>query len=164
MASKIYVHSEAEKLFRGTGAGDVLWTPQNEATAKGRLSSQLDLGDPASAARAYRYGWSITTKLGAAGAVGNYIRLYLVTSNGTIADGNMGTTDAELTSEAPLANTLLIGSLAVDAVNTILNASGVVELYRRYVQIAAWNASGQTLTNTVTDHLFYLWPIPFEGQ
>lgn len=159
---KIYESPGTAVTFRGTG-GTVTFTPQNEGTGKGRISSAWDRGAGALPAR---YKWRMRTRWAATAAAGDALRVYLVTSDGANPDGTLSATDAELTSEASLAyNCRFLGAVFSVAADQVEVSSGVCEIHDRYVQVAAFNGSStKALTNTETDHIFTLIPIPDDIQ
>lgn len=159
---KIYETPGAAATFRGSG-GTTTFTPQNEATSKGRISSPWDRGAGAEPAR---YKWRMRTRWAATPTSGDVLRLYLVTSDGTNPDGSLSAADAELTSETPLLNNCqFIGAVVAAGVDQIEVSSGVCLIHDRYVQAAVWNASGaKALTNTEADHVLTLIPIPDDIQ
>ena len=106
------------------------------------------------------------TRWAATAANGDTLRIYLVTSDGTNADGTLSAGDAELTSETPLLNNCqFIGAVASASVNQVEVSSGVCLIHDRYVQVAVWNGSStKALTNSETDHILSLVPIPDDIQ
>jgi hypothetical protein len=159
---KIYEAPGTPITFRGSG-GTVPMTPQNEAAAKGRISNSWDRGAGAQPAR---YKWRMRTRWVATASSADSLRVYLVTSDGANPDGTLSATDAELTSETPLANNCqFLGAVMSAGVSQVEVSSGVCSIHDRYVQIAVWNAStSKALTNTETDHIFTLIPIPDDIQ
>ena len=111
MPNKIYVAPETTLTFRNTGSTGANITLTSLGAGAGRQSAQVDLG---SASRARLYGWRFWMKFATAPAVGETIRLYLKTSDGTHLDNDDGTTDAAVSAEDKLRNLKYIGSLIVD--------------------------------------------------
>jgi hypothetical protein len=99
-------------------------------------------------------------------ASGDALRIYLVTSDGTNPDGTLSAVDAELTSEMPLSNNChFLGAVVSAGTNQIEVSSGVCMIHECYLQIAVWNDSAtKALTNTETDHVLTLVPIPDDIQ
>ena len=153
--------------FRGTGGGDVLWTPQNEALGKGRISAVWDRG---AGAHPLRYLWRMRTRWVATAAAGDMMRLYLIQASAAAdpsqTDGGFTFGDAELSSEVALyQQTQYLGLVISSGVSQVESSSGGCEIYERYVGIAMWNGSGtKALTNTVTDHIFTLTELPDEVE
>jgi hypothetical protein len=159
---KIYETPGSIVTFRGSG-GTIALTPQNEGVGKGRISNAWDRGAGAQPAR---YKWRMRTRWAVTANSGDTLRIYLVTSDGTNPDGTLSASDAELTSEAPLLNNCqFIGSVASAGVSQVEVSSGVCLIHDRYVQAAVWNGSvTKALTNTETDHILTLIPIPDDIQ
>jgi hypothetical protein len=162
MANKIYLAPETTITFKSSG-GTVMFTPTSVADAAGRLSARHDLG---SASRSRRYEWRAKTKLSAAATVGRVIEIYLATSDGTIADGNQGASDAAFSAGDERRNLKFIGVIEVDKNDStrVFHASGVCEIDARYVSVVWWNDTGQSLSGTASDHEFILTPVPDEVQ
>lgn len=152
-------------VFRGTGGGDILWTPQSIATGSGRISNVWDRG---AGNLPVRYKWRCSTRWVATPAAYDALRLYLIGSSAaadpTVTDGNITFGDAGLASEDVLvANCLCFGSVVVDATpaDVLYVSSGIVLLYDRYIGIAGWNGSAtKALTGTVGDHILSFTPMP----
>jgi hypothetical protein len=159
---KIYETPGTTTTFRGSG-GTIAFTPQNEAAAKGRISNSWDRGAGSQPAR---YKWRMKTRWAATAASGETLRIYLVTSDGTNPDGTLSANDAELSSETPLlGNCQFIGAVVSCGVSQVETSSGVCLIHDRYVQVAVWNGSAtKALTNTETDHILTLIPIPDDIQ
>ena len=102
----------------------------------------------------------------ATAASGDALRIYLVTSDGTNADGTLSSTDAELTRETPLLNNCqFIGAVISAGVSQVEVSSGVCLIHDRYIQVAVWNGSAtKALSNTEVDHVFTLVPTPDDIQ
>ena len=159
---KIYETPGSTVTFRGSG-GTITLAPQNEAAFRGRVSNQWNRGAGSQPAR---YKWRMKTRWAATPASGDTLRIYLVTSDGTNPDGTISSSDAELTSETPLANNCqFIGAVVSAGVDQVEVSSGVCLIHDRYVQVAVWNgASAKALSNTEADHVFTLTPIPDDIQ
>lgn len=162
MANKIYANPETAIAFASSG-GDVVFTPTSVANGAGRISAQWDRG---AGSKPVRYKWRAKTKAAAALTAGAILGIYLSTSNGTVQDGNLGTVDAALSDINKLNNLQSVGGIVADStVNGELQyASGIIEIYDRYVSVVWWNALGQALSGTAGDHTFTLTPIPDEIQ
>ena len=162
MANKVYVNPETAITFKASG-GDVVFTNTSVANAAGRISAQWDRG---SGAKPARYVWRAHTKAGAALAVGNALEIYFATSDGTDVDGNQGTSDAAFSAADKRRNLQFVGLVVADSTSNgeVQIASGVVEIYTRYVSVVWWNGLGQTLSSTAGDHTFTLTPVPDEIQ
>lgn len=162
MANKVYIAPETAITFKETG-GTEPFTPKNITGPNGRISDQYDLG---SGSHAYLFEWRMKTKFTATQTGGtSLIEVYLATSDGTIIDGNLSTTDASLTDVDNLLNLHYLDTLVSDeATGTpTFNKSGRCEILARYVSIVWWILTGST-TNTAGDHEFILTPVPPELQ
>jgi hypothetical protein len=159
---KIYETPGSVVTVRGSG-GTLAMTPQNEAASKGRISTQCDRGAGSQPAR---YKWRMKTRWAATPTSGDTLRIYLVTSDGASPDGTLAASDAELSSETPLLNNCqFIGAVVSAGVSQVEVSSGVCMIHDRYVQVAVWNgAATKALTNTESDHVFTLIPIPDDVQ
>ena len=166
MANLIYVHPQSALTFLASG-GTVLFTPTSTADQNGRVSQQLDRG---ASARAAWYEWRAWTKAASAPTAGLSIGVFLSTSDGTIQDGNLGTSDANITNTSSLAankrqNLRQIGNMFADGDASIaFNASGFVYVPSRYISVYWFNSLGVALSPTATDHGFSLTPVPDELQ
>jgi hypothetical protein len=161
-ANKIKINPETPITFKESG-GTVTFTPKNTATAAGRISARHDLG---AAARASLYEWRARTKVQAAPTVGNVLEIYLATSDGTVADGNQGTSDAAFSAADKRRNLHYVGQVVMDKndATEVFQASGFLTIVARYVSVVWWNGTGQSLTNVAGDHEFILTPVPDEVQ
>ena len=150
-------------LFAASGLGDILWTPQATAVAHGRLSNCWDRGV---GPLPIRHRWMACCRWAATPAANDRWSLYLVTGNSPdsvgMIDAAFSPGDADLSSENELtANALGIGTVLATAVDKLFVASGLVELYSRFVTIAGWNGSAtKALTNTAADFYLRLDPLP----
>lgn len=162
MATKVYGARETAIVFKSSG-GDAAFTPTSLANAAGRVSAQYDRG---ATSKPTIYIWRARTKLNVSPTVGAILSVYLATSDGTDADGELGTTDAALPAADRRRNLTLIGVIQADEASTTrsMNASGLVEIRERYVQVVWYNEFGQALSGTAGDHQVTLTPAPDELQ
>lgn len=161
MPQKLYSRREDAVRFEASG-GNVVLTLTSLANGAGRVSAQYDRGVGGAADR---FIWRFKTTLAVAAALGAVLTIYLVTSDGTDADGNLGTTDAALPALDRRRNLVPIGSVIADAASTgPFKASGVVEILERFVQVVVVNEMGQALSASAGDHAFVLTPVPPEVQ
>lgn len=165
MVAKVYVNPETSKVFSPATAtaNDVTFECDGLSNGAGRQSAQLDLG---SAARSRRYAWRAFVQAQATPTVGDVLRVYLKTSDGTHPDNDDGTGDAAVSAEDKLRNLQFIGVIECDeaAANIEFVAQGEVEINARYVQIVFWNELGATLTTDVDENGLILTPVPDESQ
>lgn len=161
----------AVKIMQGVG---IQWTPTGAnafnvkqlANNAGRIGTQVDLG---AASRPAAYRWRAKAKSGSVGnnpTLAGVIEIYLSTSDGATQDGNLGTTDAALSSADKRANLQRLGVIVVDKADYAesFQASGDVVITSRYVSPVLYNATGQAFSNTDADHLFQLTPLLDEIQ
>lgn len=161
--SKQYVNPEASKSFKASG-GDKVLTLTSLANGAGRYSDQLDRG---SGAHAADYRVEVCVKAAAGLTVGASFEVYIATAetSNTLIDGNLGTTDGALVTDKRR-NLRPVGQISADSTSSgeLQVASFPVRIESRYVTIAVWNALGQALTGTASDHYINLVPMPPENQ
>lgn len=162
MANKIYVHEEASVDFLASG-GDVSFSPTTLASGEGHQSAHHDL---TTSARARVYAWRAWCEFNTSPVVGQTVRVYLKTGDGTNFDNDEVATDHGFTAEDKLRNLHFIGSIVVDEISTTVAmvSSGVVDLSQRYVAVVFWNGTDDALSSTAADQGFSLTPVPDEVQ
>lgn len=164
MANLIYHAPGTPITFKSSG-GDVTFTPTSVANAAGRISAQWNRG---AGSMPGLYRWEAITKAGAALAVGAVLEIYLATAHVSSSqiDGNQSTSDAAFSAADKRRNLQVVGSIVADSTSNgeIQTASGWVLITARYVSVVWWNALGQTLSGTASDHSFTLTPYPLEIQ
>lgn len=164
MTSKLYVldESSADVEFLASG-GAVAFTLTSLGATAGRQSAQHDFG---TSARPLIFEWRAWVKFATTPVVGEEIRFYLKTSDGTHLDNDDGTGDAAVSSEDKLKNLHFLGSIIVDEASSTpeFSASGITAIYSRYIHIVAWNATADALSSTAVDHGFKLHPVTPQGQ
>ena len=163
MANKVYVNPETALLFADAAqTEDATLTLSALASGAGRYSARFDRG---AGARAALYEWLLNFSLTGTNVVAAQVEVYVVRSDGTYADGALGTADAALVTGKR--NNLLFAGLAiVDQVttNTVMSARGYVWLPTRYFSMAVWNATTLPFQTTTTLHQLYMTPVPDEIQ
>lgn len=161
MANLIYVLQGTTITWRASGGTNV-FTPTSLATVAGRQGAYHDLG---TSARALRYAWRAFLKPGATRVVGQDIRIYLTTSDGTHYDNDDGTGDIALSSSDKLRNVAQIGTITIDENAAVeMVASGFVEIPHRWCAPIFYNASANSLSATAADFGFDLTPMPDQIQ
>jgi hypothetical protein len=102
---------------------------------------------------------------GVASVVGQVINVYIFTSDGTNADGTVGTADAALTTNQAL-NAFLILPVVVNTTSTSvkITQSYVVEIPSRYVSVGVMNSTTGLLRAAANVCTISLTPIPDEIQ
>jgi hypothetical protein len=163
--SKAYLAAPETAITFDAAGTTVVFTQTSLATQTGRQSAQHDFGD---AARAYKYRWRAKVQFATAPVVGEAVDFYYKSAltASTVLDNDDGTGDADLSAEDKLKNLHYIGSIIVDeAVQDIeMVASGVIDIYERFIHIVCWNDTADALTATSTEHSFILTPISIQGQ
>jgi hypothetical protein len=163
VANKVYQARETGLNFRPSGAGGsgVNFALNGLGVGAGVISDRQDFGT-ASRSRVFEWRAALT---GNSTVVGEKVELYLVTSDGTNADGGLPSSAGAVTDVNRLRNLMHLGTVEVDQTGTgkLLVASGVVELYARYGQLLAWNGTSDALDSGNT-HSVMLTPVPDEIQ
>lgn len=133
------------------------------ASGAGKYSDRADLGAGAHAAQ---FAWSCQFSLTGTNVPGSYIEIYISWSDGTNADGALGTTKSTLTSADKRRNLKRIGTLVIDqaTTNVVMNASGQAFVPTRYFTLAYWNATGLPFQTSTTLHRCQFTPIPWQMQ
>lgn len=157
MARNIYYTPGTVVTFKASG-GDVTFTPTSLASGAGRISAQWDRG---SGSQPFLYVWRAATKAAAALALGAQLNIYFATGDGSVVDGNLGTSDAAVSSSGKLNNLWYVGSISADTTSVESQyASGICEIRARYVSLIWFSSLGQALSGTAGDHWFSLTPVP----
>lgn len=162
MPNKIYVNQESPVTWTDTG-GDYTLDLGGLAAGSVRVGARGDLG---SAARAKEYTWRfVCDGFDTAPVVGESIKIYLSTSDGTNEDGDVGTADAA-GSTAQLPNLHFLGEAVVQTTTAgdNIQCSGTVWLLDRYVSPVIHNDTADALLSTSDAHKFILTPSPSEVQ
>ncbi len=161
MANLIYTVFETAITFQDSGGSAVI-TLQNLAAATGRVSARYDRG---AGNIATRYIWRAVFDKGVAGVVGQVINAYIFTSDGTNADGTVGTADAALTANQAL-NAFDVLPVVVYTTSTSvkITRSKVVEIPTRYFSVGVMNSTTGLLRNSANVCTISLTPIPDEIQ
>jgi hypothetical protein len=163
MANKILTAIGTVVKWQDSGA-DLVMTLASLANGAGRVGAQKDWG---AGSIEGKYKVRVRFRSNATPTVGNVIRVYLSTAQDTtFQDGDLGTADAAVSSEALLANCVFVGSVEVDEASTSKDfiATFIVELRSRYVAPVIWNASGQALHATASNNAVEMWPLADEIQ
>ena len=162
MANKVYGAIETAKVFRDSG-GDVTIALINLGFGAGRLSARVDRG---AGSLPHLHDLRATNQWETAPIVDETADYFLFQSDGTDADGAVGTADAVLTS-AQKKNGIFIGSVKAQTTGTATDftASFRFMITTRYYSIGVWNSSaGDNLENTANANHFSVTPIPPEIQ
>ncbi len=161
MANKIYQHDESAIIWLSSG-GTEAFTPTSLASAAGRQGAHHDFG---TSARPRLFVWRAWIKPGGTRVVGEGIRIYLKTSDGTRHDNDDGTGDIAVSAADKLRNLRQLGAIQIDENAAVeMVASGIVEIGARYAAPVFWNGTANALSSTAADFGFSLTPIPDEVQ
>jgi hypothetical protein len=162
MANKVYVAQEAAITFQDSGGSAVI-TLNNLAAATGRVSARYDRG---AGSIATRYLMKCVFDKGVAGVVGQIINVYVFTSDGTDADGTVGTSDAALTANQALNCFERPYPVVVNTTSTSvkITQSYIVEIPTRYFSIGVMNSTTGLLRASANVCTISLTPIPDEIQ
>lgn len=164
-ASKQYTTPETPIKFADSAqTPQAVFTLSALASGTGRVSDRYDRGAGAHAAL---YEWRCTISLTGTNAVDATIEWYLATSDGTNADGQLGTTDATIATGSSKRNNLkVLGLTVVDqtTTNTSMTASGWTYIPSRYIAFVVWNGTTLPFQTSTTAHTCTLTPVPMESQ
>lgn len=163
MPNLIYTKRETPIVFRDSG-GDAVITLQNLGFGAGRVSARYDRG---AGSKPKLYTVTGIFQYETAPQLGEAVEVYLFQSDGTYVDGNIGTTDAALTSDKRR-NGLPILFVVADTTATgtnIIRRAVNVEIVDQYFSVGVWNAStGDNLRNVANTSLLIFTPQPDEVQ
>jgi hypothetical protein len=161
MPTKFYTAQETAITFQDSGGSAVI-TLLNLAAATGRVSARYDRG---AGSIATRYLLRAKFEKGVASVVGQAIAVYIFTSDGTNADGTVGTADAVLTAnQAQNAYLMLPVIVSTASTNTAITQSFEIEIPTRYFSVGVMNSTTGLLRNTSNSCVISLTPIPPESQ
>lgn len=161
MPNKLYVAPETALTAKDSG-GDITITLQNLAAGAGRISARYDRG---AGSKPRLYKWRGNFPFETAPVVGEYVAVLIAESDGTTADGNIGTADAALTA-GQLLNIPEVGIVKVQTtdVDTVFSKSGYCLISERYFSVGAWNYTADNLQNDANAASIVLTPVPDEVQ
>ena len=163
MANLVYSAIEAALLFADSAqVEDATLTLSALASGAGRYSARFDRG---TGSHANLYKWLLNFSLTGTNIVGATVEIYWGESDGTYADGGLGTTDAALATDKRK-NLHLAGLAIVDqtTTNTVMTASGYLWTTSRYITMAVWNATTLAFQTSTSLHQLFLIPVPDEIQ
>jgi hypothetical protein len=161
MANKILQKDETPITWKSSG-GTETFTPTTLGASAGRQGAHHDFG---TSARSRLFAWRAYIKPGGTRAVGEGVRVYLKTSDGTHHDNDDGTGDIALSSSDKLRNLRQPGSIVIDENAAVeMVGSGIIEIGARYAAPVFFNGTANALSSTATDFGFELTPIPDEIQ
>ena len=161
MANKVYTAFETAITWRDTGGTELL-TATSLGAAAGRQGALHDFG---TTSRSRRGRWRAYLKPGATRVVGEVIRVYWKTGDGTHYDNDDGTGDIAVSAEDKLRNVAQIGAIIIDENAAVdMSAGGEFEFSDRYGGPILWNATANALSATAADFGFDWQPVPDEIQ
>lgn len=132
------------------------------AAGIGRISERADKG---TGAQPSWFAWRATMQIDTTGVAGEFVRVYLSTSDGTRPDGEVGAADAALT-EDQASHCQLLGHVALNPVDATSNltTSGICHIPTRYFSIGVFAPDTDALEATANVSHVTLTPIPDEIQ
>ena len=162
MPTKIYRAVETSITFRDS-AGDVVISLNGLANAAGRVSARYDRG---AGSKPKLHEVKAVIQVNATVVAGVAVEIYLFQSDGTYADGTVGTADAAFLTDKRR-NGLLIGAVIADQTAATVDMIATfqdVPISSRYYSVGAWNASGVALQATANACRIIVTPMPDEVQ
>ncbi len=161
-ANKVYVARETALEFKESG-GDAVLTLNNLAAGASALSARHDLG---AGSTAQDYEVRAVIEFETAPVVGEQVIVYISSSDGTSADGNVGTTSATLADNNQLVNMIFgpVVSVGTITADTQMIASAPVRISTRYFSVAVHNDTADNLQATNNLSWIQITPIPPEVQ
>jgi len=136
---------------------------QNLASLTGVYGARHDKG---AGAQPGQWMWACSFTLTGTNVGGAQIEIYVSWSDGTYADGALGTTNGTLASADKRRDLKLVGTVIVDqtATNTTMTASGMAWIPTRYFSPAVWNGTTLPTQNVVNTSSCAFTPVPPEQQ
>lgn len=161
MTQLVYRDRETVITWRDTG-GTLAMTLNNLGAGAGRQGAVRDFGDPVSRI----YHWVAFIEFETAPVIGEVVRIYSKTGDGTNFDNDDGTGDIAVSAEDKLRNLTLLGVIEVDqaTANIQMGASGVIEISADQFMPIFWNATADNLEATNNVSGFELTPVPPQLQ
>jgi len=163
--SKNYHLEETQIKFNGEAGADVAFSMEGVTDGAGRVSAQKDLG---ASAKSRRYKWYAEYLGQATPTQYESVDFYMAVAPGfdaTMIPGDVGNADAALGDLDQILNLDFIGSVVQEEADTTkMVGCGEIEISGRYVSIVGVNNCGATINATDSNFLFFLVPIPSQGQ
>lgn len=160
--NKIYITPGTAVTFCESG-GDVTFTLNDTVDlANGQVSNQWDRGAGSVPAR---YLWEAYIKWVATPALNDIVRIYLYAAQSSSSAVDLAA-DGDVTPETKFNNFTCIGQVVCSvAADQVFYASGVIEIFGRYVNLGVWNASAtKDLNATANACKIILTPMPEDIQ
>ena len=160
--SKAYLLQEPPITWLSSG-GDETLTLTSLFADTGRQGAEHDFG---TAARAPEFAWRAWVKFADAPVVGEQVKIFWKTSDGTHPDNDNGNGDVALASEDDLQNLTFLGRIFVTEASTsvLMVAKGDIYLPHQYGSPVFFNDTADRLSDTGLDSGFSLIPVPIQGQ
>jgi len=161
MPNKIYRAIETPITFKDSGGSAVI-TLQNLGTGIARVSARYDRG---AGDLPRRYQWRAVFQWTTTPTVNQYADIYLAESDGTYADGTVGTADANI-AVGQLYNLFKLGynRVATSSAATNMIVSGNCRINDRYFSVIVYNLSSVNFQNTANVSWVSFTPVPDELQ
>jgi len=162
MPNKIYSATETAIVFKDSG-GDAVITTTNLGFGAGRISARYDRG---AGSKPRLYKWRGVMQWENNPVAGEVVEIVLAESDGTLADGVVGTADAALTAGQKM-NLGLVGIVRAQAATGSVDniASGYCLISERYFSVGVWNGSAaKNLKNTANVSYLVFTAVPDEVQ
>lgn|SRR5215471_5512982 len=160
--SKQYVSPGTPITYSDSGSTHVM-ALQNLLSGTGVYGARHDLGTGSHPAQ---FMWACSFTLSGTNIVGAQIEIYVSWSDGTYADGALGTSNGTLASADKRRDLKLVGTVVVDQTtsNTTMTASGMAWIPTRYFSPAVWNGTTLSLQNVANTSSCAFTPVPPEQQ
>lgn len=157
-----YVHPGTPITYSDSGSTHIM-VLQNLASLTGVYGARHDKG---AGAQPGQWMWACSFTLTGTNVGGAQIEIYVSWSDGTYADGALGTTNGTLASADKRRDLKLVGTVIVDqtATNTTMTASGMAWIPTRYFSPAVWNGTTLPTQNVVNTSSCAFTPVPPEQQ
>jgi hypothetical protein len=166
--NKVWLIPGTPLKFAASGQGQqVVFTMTSLAAGAGQSSDRYDknaLVSP-SGAMPYLWRWSCSVTLAGSGVLNDVVQVFIAKSDGTLAQGGIGSTGASVSSNQTK-NLTFVGQLVIDAAaaNPILVASDYADIRERYFSLVLFNATTLAFSGTASQHACYMTPYSVEIQ
>lgn len=161
--SRIYTVRETAILFADSAqTPDATLTMSALASGAGRVSARYDRG---AGAIATVYEWRLVWSLTGTNILNAAAEIWVFPSNGTNADGVVGTADAALTTgQRNAGKPAGLALVTQTATNTVMVSSQYIWVPSRYISLGVWNATTLAFQTSTSLHQLYLVPVPDAAQ
>lgn len=160
--NKVYMQTGTRLTFTDSGSSGADIDLLSLGTGAGKYSARYNKGG---GSQPYLWIWDVSVQAVAPPTVGDVLELYVIKSDGTRVQGNLGTTKATLSSDKRK-NISFAGVLVVDqtATSTTMTASGYVEVREPWFSMALWNATTVSLVSGSGTNVIGMTPVSLEIQ